>query len=164
MGGGLKEPKRKERVVVGWREWLALPDLHVPKIKAKVDTGARTSALHAEEIRYVRKRSVTYVEFVVTTERDGASVRTVALAPLIEERRVRSSNGTAELRPVIETRVRLGEREWVIEVTLTRRDMMGFPMLLGRQAVKGHAVVDSGRSFLNGKTVVRAVKLTSEPA
>lgn len=156
----MKEPKRKERVLIGWREWLALPDLHVAQIKAKVDTGARTSALHAEDIRYVRKRAGTIVQFVVTTEKDGAPVRTVAQAPLLDERKVRSSNGTAELRPVIETRVRLGEREWSIEVTLTRRDMMGFPMLLGRQAVKGHAVVDPGRSFLNGKTVVRAVKLT----
>lgn len=158
----MKEPRRKDRLVIGWREWLALPDLHVPRIKAKVDTGARTSALHAEEIRYVRKRGTTFVEFVVTTERDGAVVRTTTIAPLIEERRVRSSNGTAELRPVIATRVQLGAREWIIEVTLTRRDMMGFPMLLGRQAVKGRAVVDPGRSFLNAKTVVRAVKLADE--
>lgn len=160
----MKEPRRKQRVVVGWREWLALPDLHVPKIKAKVDTGARTSALHAEDIRYLRRRGITYVEFVVTTERDGAVMRTTTMAPLIEERRVRSSNGTAELRPVISTRVQLGEREWLIEVTLTRRDMMGFPMLLGRQAVKGRAVVDPGRSFLNGKTVVKPVKLANENA
>jgi hypothetical protein len=159
----LKEPKRKDRVVVGWREWLSLPELHVMQIKAKVDTGARTSALHAEDIRYVRRRGGTLVQFVVTTEQEGTLVRTVAIAPLLDERKVRSSNGTAELRPVIETRVRLGEREWSIEVTLTRRDMMGFPMLLGRQAVKGHAVVDPGRSFLNGKTVVRAVKLTEVP-
>lgn len=158
----MKESKRKERVLVGWREWLALPDLNVAQIKAKVDTGARTSALHAEDIRYVRRRNGTLVQFIVSTEQDGNWVRTVALAPLLDERKVRSSNGTAELRPVIETRVRLGEREWLIEVTLTRRDMMGFPMLLGRQAVKGHAVVDPGRSFLNGKTVVRAVKVAEK--
>lgn len=160
----MKESRRKPRVVVGWREWVALPDLKVTRIKAKVDTGARTSALHAEDIRYVRRRSATLVEFVVMAEQDGSTVRAIATAPLIEERRVRSSNGTVELRPVIETTVRLGAHEWVVEVTLTRRDMMGFPMLLGRQAVKGHAVVDPGRSFLNGKTVVRAVKVTGDNA
>jgi len=150
---------RKGRVIIGWREWLALPDLHVERIKAKVDTGARTSALHAEELEYVRRNGQTWVNFVVHPEQHSRKARVAATAPLLEEREVRSSNGREELRPVIETTVRLGALEWVIEVTLTRRDVMGFRMLLGRQAVRGHGVVDPGRSFLNGKTLLRATKV-----
>lgn len=149
-------------MLIGWREWLALPDLNVERIKAKVDTGARTSALHAEQVTYVRRRGQTIVQFVVSSGRDSAGSHAVVQAPLLEERRVRSSNGKEELRPVIETVVRLGTEEWSIEVTLTNRDQMGFPMLLGRQALKGHAVVDPGRSFLNAKKVVKAVKPPEE--
>lgn len=158
----MKENARKTRVLIGWREWLALPALNVDRIKAKVDTGARTSALHAEQVTYVRRRGQTMVQFVVIAGRDSAKPPEVVQAPLLEERRVRSSNGKEELRPVIETVVRLGTQEWSIEVTLTRRDQMGFPMLLGRQALKGHAVVEPGRSFLNAKKVVKAVKLPEE--
>lgn len=147
---------RKGRVIIGWREWLALPDLHVDRIKAKVDTGARTSALHAEELEYVLRDGSTWVNFVVHPEQHSRKSRVVATALLLEEREVRSSNGKEELRPVIETTVRLGALEWTIEVTLTRRDVMGFRMLLGRQAVRGHGLVDPGRSFLNGKTLLRA--------
>ena len=145
-------------MLIGWREWLALPALNVDRIKAKVDTGARTSALHAEQVTYVRRRGQTIVQFVVIAGRDPAKPPTVVQAPLLDERKVRSSNGKEELRPVIETVVRLGTQEWSIEVTLTRRDQMGFPMLLGRQALKGHAVVEPGRSFLNAKKIVKAVK------
>lgn len=162
LGLCLKESARKTRVLIGWREWLALPALSVERIKAKVDTGARTSALHAEQITYVRRRGQTIVQFVVIANRDSAKSPIVVQAPLLDERRVRSSNGKEELRPVIETVVRLGTHEWSIEVTLTRRDMMGFPMLLGRQALKGHAVVDPGRSFLNAKKMVTAVKIPEE--
>jgi hypothetical protein len=162
LGLGLKENARKTRVLIGWREWLELPALNVERIKAKVDTGARTSALHAEQVTYVRRRGQTLVQFVVSSGRDAAKPPTFVQAPLLDERRVRSSNGKEELRPVIETVVKLGTQEWSIEVTLTRRDQMGFPMLLGRQALKGHAVVDPGRSFLNAKKAVKAVKLPEE--
>lgn len=149
-------------MLIGWREWLALPALNVDRIKAKVDTGARTSALHAEQVTYVRRRGQTIVQFVVSSGRDSTNPQAVVQAPLLDERRVRSSNGKEELRPVIETVVRLGTQEWSIEVTLTRRDLMGFPMLLGRQALKGHAVVDPGRSFLNAKKIVKAIKPPEE--
>ncbi len=149
-------------MLIGWREWLALPALNVDRIKAKVDTGARTSALHAEQVTYVRRRGQTIVQFVVSSGRDSTNPHAVVQAPLLDERRVRSSNGKEELRPVIETVVRLGTQEWSIEVTLTRRDQMGFPMLLGRQALKGHAVVDPGRSFLNAKKIVKAIKPPEE--
>src|SRR5690606_27764144 len=124
---------RKGRVIIGWREWLALTELHVDRIKAKVDTGARTSALQAEEVEYVRVDVKTWVNFVVHPEQHSRKSRVIATALLLEQREVRSSNGKEEVRPVIETTVRLGALSWLIEVTLTRRDVMGFRMLLGRQ-------------------------------
>jgi hypothetical protein len=141
------------KIVIGWREWLRLPELGVHRIKAKVDTGARTSALHAENVRYVRRRGERWVRFTVHPFQRTHAGAVEAAAPLVEERRVRSSSGVQELRPVVETLVVIGEREWPIELTLTRRDVMGFRMLLGRQALRRFAVVDPGRSFLTRKPI-----------
>lgn len=133
---------------VGWREWVALPDLGVDRIKAKVDTGARSSALHAWGIRYVRRGGKRIVKFRVhPIQKDDRTV-VEAEGEWLEERRVRSSSGTETVRPVIRTVVELGGRRWPMELTLTRRDSMGFRLLLGRQALKGRCLVDPGRSFL----------------
>lgn len=143
--------RHDEVLVVGWREWLRLPELGVRQIKAKVDTGAATSALHAEELRFVRRGEKRYVRFVLhpIQRQRGRGIEAKAL--VVGERKVKSSNGEVELRPVIRTRVDIGGRLWPIEVTLTRRDVMGFRMLLGRQALRGQALVDPGRSFLTRK-------------
>ena len=142
----------RSSLVVGWREWLRLPELGVEAIKAKVDTGARTSALHAENVRIVRGRSGrASVRFTVHPVQRSGKRAVEAVAPLVGERRVTSSSGSRELRPVIRTVVNIGSLEWPIEITLTRRDVMGFRMLLGRQALRGRAVVDPGRSFLTRK-------------
>lgn len=136
--------------VIGWREWAALPDLRVDAIKVKVDTGARTSALHAFDLEVVEREGEPWVQFCVHPfQRDDDQV-VAASAPLLEERQVRSSNGQMEERPVILTDVGLGDQRWAIELTLTRRDEMGFRMLLGREAVRGRFVVDPGRSYLTG--------------
>lgn len=142
-------PKRLP--VIGWREWVALPELGIGAIKAKVDTGARSSALHAFDVELFRRRGVWMVRFKVhPLQRD--SRRTVALeTELFDERNVRNSGGRLELRPVIQTTVALMEERWPIELTLTNRDAMGFRMLLGRQAVRGQFAIDPGRSFLGGK-------------
>ncbi len=144
-----------KRKVIGWREFVALPDLGIAAIKVKVDSGARTSALHATKIRYLEKSDgQTWVSFVVTAHlspRQSLRVR----APLVEQRVVKSSMGHSSLRPVILTHVQLGSELWPIEVTLVNRDPMGFRMLLGRQALKGKFLVHPARSFIQSKDTPR---------
>ena len=144
----------KERaLVVGWREWVRLPELGVDLIKAKVDTGATTSALHAEDVHIVRRGDRRVVHFTVHPRQRSKKIEVTASATLVEERSVTSSSGETEVRPVIETTVNVGGLVWPIEITLTRRDAMGFRMLLGRQALRGHAVVDPGRSYVTRRVV-----------
>ena len=138
----------RERPVIGWREWIALPDLGIESIKAKVDTGARTSSLHAYDIRPFDRDGRAWVRFKVHPVQKDARTLVEAEAPLLERRKVKSSTGTVTLRPVIETPVDLQGERWTIEVTLIRRDVMGFRMLLGRQAVRRRFLVDPGGSFL----------------
>lgn len=135
---------------MGWREWVRLPDLEIATIKAKVDTGARSSSLHAVDVEIEKKRGKSLVRFKVHPLQDstkGLNTRQCEV-PLLEERWIRSSNGKRELRPVIMTPLEFGGAIWPIELTLTSRDMMGFRMLLGREAIRRRFVVDPGRSFL----------------
>ena len=133
--------------VIGWREWIALPDLGVEHIKVKVDTGARSSALHAYEVEPFRRRGREWVRFELHPMQRDTRTTVAAEAPVLEWRSVKSSSGHDERRPVILTTVGLGEQAWEVEVTLTNRDAMGFRMLLGRQAVRGHFFVDPGGSY-----------------
>ena len=134
--------------VIGWREWVALPALGVQVIKAKVDTGARSSALHAFELEHFDRHGTAMVRFQAhPIQRDDRHMVT-AEAVLLEERWVRNSGGQEELRPVIETTVQVGGHLWPIELTLTNRDEMGFRLLLGRQAVRRRYLVDPGHSYL----------------
>ena len=136
---------------IGWREWVALPALGIAAIKAKVDTGARSSALHAFDLEFFFRRGKRMVRFKVhPLQRDSRQV-VVAEAEVVEERGVRDSGGRREVRPVIEAQVELLGQRWPIEVTLTNRDAMGFRMLLGRQAVRQRFLVHAGRSFLGGQ-------------
>lgn len=136
---------------IGWREWLSLPSLGVQAIKAKIDTGARSSALHAFDIEIFRRGDHTMVGFRIHPWQRSKDDVIIAEAPLAGERFVRNSGGIETLRPVIIAEVELGSRSWPIEVTLTARDAMGFRMLLGREAIRRRFVVDPGRSFLAGK-------------
>lgn len=152
----MKSLKQFKRKVIGWRECVSLPDLGIDTIKVKVDSGARTSALHATKIRYLEKSDgQTWVSFVVTAHLDPREIIRVK-APLVEQRMVKSSMGHASLRPVIRTQVRLGDDLWPIEITLVNRDPMGFRMLLGRQALKGKFLVHPARSFIQSKESTRA--------
>lgn len=137
--------------VIGWREWVSLPELGVARIKVKVDTGARSSSLHAYDIEFLERKGEQLVRFKVHPfQRDSHTV-IQGEAPLLEVRGVRNSGGKLEHRPVIVTQVELMGESWPIELSLTRRDVMGFRMLLGRQAVRGRFTVDPSRSYYDGR-------------
>lgn len=142
--------------VLGWREWLALPDLGLRSIKAKLDTGARSSSLHVEAIEEFERDRATWVRFALDAKtRSGRRARWFE-APLVDRRRVTDSGGRTELRPFIHTRVRLGKDSFEIETNLSSRHGMLFPMLLGRTALAGRVVVDPARSFVLGDRPRRA--------
>lgn len=145
------EVKHSKLKVIGWREWIALPEFGIDAIKVKVDSGARTSALHATKIRYIEdENGKTWVSFVITSQlKPRTSIR--VRAPLVEQRHVKSSMGHASIRPVILTTIRLGEQTWPTEVTLVNRDPMGFRMLLGRRALKGRFIIHPARSFIQSQ-------------
>lgn len=138
-------------MVLGWREWLALPDLGLTLVKAKVDTGARTSTLHAFYVDTFRRSGQRYARFGVHPLQHRADFVVHGEALVIDQRNVSDSGGHREQRYVIETRLSLGGREWPIEVTLTNRESMLFRMLLGRTAIAGNALVDPARSFVTGR-------------
>jgi hypothetical protein len=137
--------------LIGWREWVALPDLSVPTIKVKIDTGARSSALHAYDVEEFRRQKQVWVRFAIHPRQRSRQPEIVAEAPLLEYRVVRSSLGQESYRPVIITTIELLDSRWPIELTLVDRDAMGFRMLLGRQAVRGRFLIHPGRSFLAGR-------------
>lgn len=152
---------KRPKAVIGWREWVGLPDLGVEKVKAKIDTGARTSAIHAFEIRPFERDGQRYVSFLLHPVQHHRHPEVACEARVADERIVTSSNGEREKRYVVETRIQLGEEVWPIELTLTNRDEMGFRMLLGRRAVRRRFVVDPGGSFkamgkVTGKTSGKA--------
>jgi hypothetical protein len=151
---GVKKTKKKKatRSMVGWREWAALPDFGVKRINAKIDTGAKTSALHAFRIREVVIGGEDHVEFFLHPVQRRRKPEVFCRAPVLGRRVVRSSNGQEEERYVIETRLCLGGKIWKIELTLTNRDAMGFRLLVGRDALRRRFVIDPGASYLlNGK-------------
>jgi hypothetical protein len=140
--------KNKELLIIGWRELVHLPDLSINSIKAKIDTGARSSALHAFHIQNFQRNGKSMIEFHVHPYQRDTQRTVIAEAELLEYRKVRNSGGHIQSRPVIQTIVQLGSKQWSIELTLTNRDVMGFRMLLGRQAIRHKFLVDSGQSFL----------------
>ncbi len=142
---------RRYKGVVGWREWIQLPDLGVPRVKVKVDTGARSSCLHAFNVEVVEEEGRHMVHFDIHPLQDSVVGTVRASAELLEHRVIRSSSGHEELRPVIRTHVALGDYAWPIEVTLTNRDQMGFRMLLGRRAIATRYTVDPAKSYLQSK-------------
>jgi hypothetical protein len=141
--------RRHKLPLIGWREYISLPDLGIDQIKAKIDTGARSSALHAFDVHFFEKNGIDMVRFKVHPYQRDSDRTVVAEAELLDHRQVKSSIGHAQVRPTIKTIVGVGNQRWEIELTLTNRDVMGFRMLLGRQAIRNRFLVDVGKSFLN---------------
>ena len=161
----VRHPAVSERRICGWREWASLPGLGIAAIKAKLDTGAKTSALHAWDINTYEVDGRPWVSFYVyPLQRDNVSVVHCS-APLCDRRWVTNSGGTRERRYVISTRLRIGVDSWPIELTLTNRDQMGFRMLVGREAMRGRLIVDPNASYRAGKPrrkVKKSPKTTTE--
>lgn len=138
-------------ITIGWREWVSLPTLGIPRIKAKIDTGARTSCLHAFSYERLTERGAPWLRFHVHPRQINTADVIVCMAPLTDERIVTDSGGHRELRPIITTRIVIGNTEFDAEFTLTNRDTMRFRMLLGRVAMAGRFLVNPQRSFLFSK-------------
>lgn len=153
QGKDEREAKRRKapsKPLIGWREWVHLPDLGGCHVKAKVDTGARTSAIHAWNIAVSKVRGLEVVTFDLHPIQGDDRTIVPCRATLLGMRAIRNSGGQTENRYVIETTAEIGTERWRIQLSLTQRDEMGFRMLLGRSALKGRFLVNPGRSFLLG--------------
>lgn len=139
--------KRSDLKIIGWREWVELPQLGISAVKAKIDTGATTSSIHAIHIERFRRDGKDYARFQVHPLQKNSRVTIQAEAPLVEYRSIRSSSGHESSRPVILTQIGLFDEIWPIELTLANRDEMGFRMLIGRRAMKKRFLVDPGASY-----------------
>jgi hypothetical protein len=136
---------------LGWREWAALPELGIGRIKCKVDTGARSSALHAFYIEPFTERGKERIRFGIHPLQRRTDRECICTADVLDRRMVSDSGGHREMRFVIETTVVLGDVSWPIEITLTDRDTMRFRMLLGRTAINKKFLVNPASSYLAGK-------------
>lgn len=149
---------QKQKPIIGWREYVALPDLDISSIKVKVDSGARTSALHAENLEFYKKGRNEYVKCAVYPLQRSKKTKVIVHLPVLEKRWIKSSVGHKTFRPVILTNLKIGEFEHKIELTLVNRDIMGFRMLLGREAIRKRYLLDAGKSFLIGPKPSKKVK------
>ena len=148
-------PQRPDLITVGWREWVAFPEIGLPAVRAKVDTGAATSALHAHGVETFTRGGAPWARFNAHPFfRRHHRVTVVCEAPVVDERTVTSSSGHEDARLVVAVTLRLGVRsdapEWPVELSLADRRGMRFPMLLGREAMAGRVAVDPGASFRLG--------------
>ncbi len=147
---GIEKPAGS-KITLGWREWVRLPDLNLPAIKAKIDTGARTSSLHAHDIKRHKKNGKEFVEFKVFPIQNRSRPEIVCDAPVLDQRIVRSSNGEEEERIFISTHIDIGGLKWPIELTLSDRSDMKFRLLLGRTTLRSKTLIDVESSYMQGR-------------
>lgn len=143
----IKPPK----LIAGWREWAQLPELRVEMIKVKIDTGAKTSALHAFEVSTFTYMGRDCVQFDIHPIQDNDYITHTCICPIVDYRWIRSSTGHSQKRIIIHTTLKMGEFSNLIELSLANRDEMGFRMLVGRNALKKNLLVDPSHSFLLGR-------------
>ncbi len=146
--------KTPESTLVGWREWVSLPDCGVGWIKAKIDTGARSSAIHAFDIVELERHGEPWVRYSVHPWQGSSEDATTVESAVLDRRLVRSSSGHSDERYVVRMDVSLAGRRVTTEMTLSRRDQMGFRMLVGREALRQGFLVDPRRSYLGGRPQV----------
>lgn len=147
----LNSPDQADKIKLGWREWVSLPELGIPCIKAKVDTGARTSALHTFALETFQQSGKLMVSFDIHPLQQREDIVQHCTAEVIDQRWVTDSGGHREQRYVIRTPINIDDREWPIEITLTSRDSMRFRMLLGRTSMAKSFSVIPGASYLTGR-------------
>ena len=148
---------KNRNIKIGWREWLSLPELGIPAIKAKIDTGAKTSALHTFHIESFKQNSKEYVRFEIHPLQKNLDIIIKCVSPILDKRVVKDSGGHSEDRFDISTPMHLGELTIPIEITLTNREDMQFRMLLGRSAlIKANIEVDPSTSYLFGRQLKQA--------
>lgn len=147
--------------IIGWREWIKLPSLGLINIKAKVDSGARSSSIHAVNITIFDQGGEQWVRFKVYPNQRSKKEAVDVEAKVLEFRSVKSSNGISKIRPVILTQIELLGKIWDVELTLASRDNMGFRMLLGREAFRKHFLVDGGKSYYGGNPTTKKSTLSN---
>jgi ribosomal protein S6--L-glutamate ligase len=148
----------KELLLIGWREWASLPMLNTPLIKVKIDTGAKTSALHAYNLEVIEMNNKKYAKFAIHPLQNNDTISRHTISEIIDTRIIRSSNGHTEERLVIRSPIKIGAHYWDIDITLTKRDIMRHRMLLGREAMNS-ILVDPSKSYCQGKLSHKKVKL-----
>ena len=148
----------QDKVIVGSEEWCSFPSLGIPTIKGRVDSGAKTSALHATNLKSFQKDGKDWVKFDINPIQNNAKTIIHCEAPLVDQRIVKSSSGYREKRHVIKTFLEIGGKKWEVELTLTNRDSMGFRMLLGREAMSGRILVDPEKKYLLGQPTNEKLK------
>lgn len=142
--------------IIGWREWIALPDLGIPAIKAKIDTGARTSAIHVFNLEEFSANGLKMVRFGIHPLQKNNEIVRFCEARVLERRKVKNSGGHSENRYIIQTTAALGGEHWPISISLTNRDLMMFRMLLGRKALEERFLINPGHSFLTGRSLAKS--------
>lgn len=154
----MKKKKAQPTAIIGWKEWIGLPDLGIPAVKAKIDTGARTSALHTFNLEEFEADGCRMIRFKIHPLQRREDIQLVCEAPVLERRRVKDSGGHIEKRYVIRTTAVLGGVSWTINITLTNRDPMLFRMLLGRKAVEDKFLINPGWPYLTGRSLAKSYR------
>ena len=146
--GASERLRRPTKLRIGWREWIGLPELNIDAIRAKIDTGARSTSLHAKNIELFDRKGTDWVRFDVVLDHAHERGRIACTAEVNDIRSIKNSFGVSEERVIIQTLLRISNGIWRIELSLADRENMTFPVLLGRTALRGRATIDPGRSYL----------------